>query len=520
MPRAAAVAAAVLLVAVASLPYRHDLGLYSSETDGVLWITRGAPWNPRLWHWVLADNHFVGWRPLTALSFTVNALLGGPEYAPGLYRWTDTLLHVAAALLMVPTGRALGLGPRAAWAAAFVFAGHPAAAEVVPYLSRRSYSLCVVASLGATLLHLRALRGGWGWGLGAALATGLAVAANEIAYLLVPWFLLLGLGARPPWGRLAGLWLAEVAAWAALFARRYAVVGKVGGYEFSDEGPERSFKVARETFEFLWIPTSTWQAPAWAASPWLIGGALLSAAGVVALAVGDRRADGAWRFLLLLLAHLLLYAWTGAWFFRMGYVPTVPLAWLLVATLARAGSLAGTRRLLALAPGFALAWIAARSPALLGVEPEALHFRERRHAQVAAMREDLAGLPERAVVFVVAPHAQLKESNPLWNSDARYAMKYLFLWGAAFGEARHLDVRPLAWVVAGDREDAVPELTDTGVRFPGGVDTWIWPARTKERRREAEPWEVDWSALRAASGGRPSWVYRAADFPRELRAVP
>lgn len=519
MPRVAPVAAAVLLVAVAFLPYRHDLGLYACETDAVLWMTRGAPWNPRLGHWILADNHFVGWRPLTALSFTVNALLAGPDYPPGVYRWTDTLLHVAAALLMVPTGRALGLGPRAAWAAALVFAGHPAA-EVVPYLSRRSYSLCVVASLGATLLHLRALRGGWGWGLGAVVATGLAVAANEIACLLLPWFLLLGLAARPPWGRLTGLWLAEVAAWAALFARRYQVVGKVGGYAFSDAGPERSLKVVRETFEFLWIPTSTWREPAWAASPLWLGAALLSAGGVVVLAARERRADGAWRFLLLFLAHLALYAWTGAWFFRMGYVPTVPLAWLLVATFRSAWALPGARRILALAPGFALGWIAARSPARVGVEPEALQFRERRHAQIAAMREDLAGLPPRAVVYVVAPHAQLQESNPLWNSDARYAMKYLYLWGSAFGEDRHLDVRPLAWVVTGGREDAVPELTETGVRFPGAVDTWLWPARKKERRREAEPWEVDWAALRAASGGRPTWVYRAADFPRELRRVP
>lgn len=520
MPRPLTVFFAALLGFVALFPYRHDLGLYSSETDGVLWILRGAPWNPKLWDWVGSENHFVGWRPLTALSFTANSALAGPAYPPGIYRWTDTLLHLLAAFLVVPAGRAVGLGPRSAWVAALVFAAHPAAAEVVPYLSRRSYTLCVVFSLVATLAHQRALRGGAGWGLLAALLTGLAITANELAYLLVPWFFLLGLAPGVSRVRAGLVWAGEVVAWAGLFRARYAVVGKVGGYEFDDAGPERSFRVAREAIEFLWVPTSTWGSPGWVDHPAFVAAWVGSVLGVVALAVADRRPEGAWRPLLLLLGHLALYAWTGAWFFRMGYVPGVALAWLLVGVTERAWAWGGRWRWALLAPGLALGWILSHSPALVGVEPHALEFRRARHAQITALKEDFEALPERAVVFLVAPHAQLRESNPLWNSDARYAMKYLTTWGLAFGEKRRLEVRPLAWVIPGPAGGWAPEATPNGIRFPARVDVWTWPARARDRRRREEPWEVPFAELRRVAGKRPAFVYFAAGLSRELVPVP
>lgn len=501
----------ILLIVLAVWPYRADLALHTSETDGVVWMTRGAPWNPGWLDWALHEAHFVGWRPLTALSFTLDGWIGGRGWPAAVYRVTDTLLHVLAVLGLWPVARALGLGPRAAFGAAALFALHPAAAEVVPYLSRRSYSLCAALGLAATFAHLRALAGGWGWRAAAVALTGLAIAANEVGYLLLPWHALLALTQAPPGRRwaAAGLWAAEVGGFAALFATRYAVVGRVGGYRLGDAGWGREVAVVRETLEFLWLPTSTWVAPAWASSPAFLGFGALTALAGGALALADRRRDGAWRPLVWLAGYLVVYAWTEAWFFRMGYLPAIPLALAVAAALERATG--GWRRAAGGLLAVGVGWIVLRSPVLGGVEPEALRFRQERHAVVEQLRADLAALPEAAVVYLVGPLVLARESNPLFAADARYGMKVLVLWARAWGEARRVDARPLGWVVPRRGEAPAPTVDAAGVTFPADTDVWLWPNRSDRKRREAAPFTVTWAELRRPTPRRPVYVYRLPD---------
>ncbi len=84
--------ALLLLLCAAVWPHRHVLTLLPVSRDAILWVTSADPSSPRFWDWTFTTRHFrVGYRPVTALSFTLDHLLAGTD--PLLYRCTDLILH-------------------------------------------------------------------------------------------------------------------------------------------------------------------------------------------------------------------------------------------------------------------------------------------------------------------------------------------------------------------------------------------------------------------------------------------
>ncbi|RMF86195.1 MAG: hypothetical protein D6744_00105, partial [Planctomycetota bacterium] len=82
----------LILAAAALWPYYEIIGFWPISRDATTWVLNGNP-NGEGWaEWVFRTRHFrVSYRPLTALSFTANYLLGGLAAWP--YRATDLLLH-------------------------------------------------------------------------------------------------------------------------------------------------------------------------------------------------------------------------------------------------------------------------------------------------------------------------------------------------------------------------------------------------------------------------------------------
>ena len=82
-----------LLCAVSVRPYLWVLTVWPVSRDATIWISRGVPSFSGWQEWVFRTNHFnVGYRPLTALSYTADYLIGGFTVLP--YRLTDVGLHL------------------------------------------------------------------------------------------------------------------------------------------------------------------------------------------------------------------------------------------------------------------------------------------------------------------------------------------------------------------------------------------------------------------------------------------
>lgn len=165
----------------------------------------------------------VAYRPLLPLSLSLDhALHGG---APAGYRLTNALLHVlgALALLLVAGELAAALGapgPRAAAAAAILFALHPVGGIPIQYVCVRDLQLATLFTLLGLAAHARLRRLGpsparrlapW-----ACLVLGMLAKTDAIALpaLFLAWDLLVARRAASdpdPWAR-AGLGLALAAA--------------------------------------------------------------------------------------------------------------------------------------------------------------------------------------------------------------------------------------------------------------------------------------------------------------------
>lgn len=90
------------------------------------------------------------YRPMTMLSYWLNALVGGHSVAS--FRWGNILLHASNALLLVALLRQRRLvGPRAAAVLALIWAVAPAASEPVLWISGRFDLLVVFFALMALL---------------------------------------------------------------------------------------------------------------------------------------------------------------------------------------------------------------------------------------------------------------------------------------------------------------------------------------------------------------------------------
>ena len=183
----ALVVLAVLLLAW--LPYGSLLGHLPWGPDAAKWLDRGSLDHPTWFDWVFRQQHFIGYRPVAALSFLLNWLVTG--YAPWGYRATDLALHAASAFALFDLYRQL-TGDRGAWGLVPVvlLCGHPATEEVVPFVARRSYLLASVFGLSGLGLAMRAARAQGSalvaWGVASGTSLTLAVLSNEGAYVLLP----------------------------------------------------------------------------------------------------------------------------------------------------------------------------------------------------------------------------------------------------------------------------------------------------------------------------------------------
>lgn len=383
-----------VLAVVATWPFRRQLHVWPIDDDAMQWMARGSEGNDWVWTYVFSKPHFIAYRPVAALSYWANSLVG---VEPWVYRGTDLVLHGLVVAAVAWFARVLadeeGRVSVVALLAAALFALHPVQEEIVPFLARRSYSLSMVFGLAALGVFVRAGRRGDGLSAQGALGAALLLAAlgsNEIAFVMVPIACLLGLHAA--WSRLGwrDLWrpcVLPVGVAVGMWFRRIAVLGDTGGYHkpyfasvragrkmIQRRGAEPTLaEVYDAAWTYLTTPVSLAGEDPWV--PWgpLVHGALAVAAGVALIGwAWHRREDPRARvgavFVVWLGGALTMCALSHVWFFRMGYAVALPYA-LGVAWLAGEALRASDRppwargAVLVLAGILAVPW-AARTPVL------------------------------------------------------------------------------------------------------------------------------------------------------------
>jgi hypothetical protein len=441
-----------LLVAVGLWPMLYVLNLAPVSRDEVLWITRGAYTSSRWWDWVLAQSHFVGYRPVTALSYTLDSLVGGFHMLP--YRATDLLLHAFAAVMVYLVYRRLT--PRLpAWgglvSVAF-FLAHPVTALVVPHLARRSYSLATaLALLGVWVLLGPARRGRELWGV---VALAAAALSNEAAIVAMPAAALaVGLreGGKAGW-RVLGL---TVGAGVLLLGARLSVLGGMGGYEV--EKGSRWALIVASTWKGLFglgvMRSGTEPLPDMLA-------ALLVFAAVSGLVLpmfardqpldeGARGSLVAWAWLV---AFTVVYLPQGVFFPRQLYMPLAPLALLLGIAAAEAAMPSSRERRWALLGALTLcaAAFAWQSPVLRGPDPMQYACWRKNDALVREMEAKLTELPPRAVIHTLIPYYDRPDIEALRahdEEDSRMVGKQTLTWithvyGLKFAETIFVSADP------------------------------------------------------------------------------
>ncbi len=521
-PRARA--ALALAAALAVWPYLSTLGYGPMALDSVFWITRGSPNAEGWWRWALGSAHFIGYRPVNALSFTV---LGAAGDGTLLQRCFDLALHVANGLLLYAVARrAVRLPAWAALLAACTFLWHPVAEEVVPWLARRHYALATAFSLG-TLLLLGGGRPSRGRALAAGGCLGAALLSNEVAYataLALPawaW-------ATAPRGpqRMRGALLAclpAAAVGALALGIRALVVGGVGGYT-ATAGPERVAQVVATFWQDLVA-----FAPVYGAQP---GDLPLPLLGVAALAIGALalrslaaaragRPDGVLGLVLggWLVAASVLLASQRVWFSRELY-PFVPIfaLWLAVGCRDIVSHATGGARAAWLASPVALLLVLAlHSPAVQGPDALRLARWQETQAVLEELGDELERADEPAFVGLVLPYREdLVRRNPLRprataTGPPRWSRIPAAWLGARFAERGH---RLQTLVLLPASADTWPEarLSDDGseLRVPRQPAPKVLTAPPLSARPEGEGLALSLVPLLRVAGAE-SWLYLRGD---------
>lgn len=416
----------LLLVLILGIwPWLHLVDLIPYGSDAAKWVQRTHPSHPTWSDYVFFEKHFVGYRPVAALTYTLSGLISG--YEPWAYRLVDIALHASVGALLFALYRAL-TGDRSPWGLLppLIFFVHPASEDVVTYLARRSYSLACVLALGGLLAFIRTARNPdrpWApstWLAAALLVLGLL--SNETAGVAVALLPILALHLRPdPSVSLPRALLPTIPALigtALVLASRWMILGYVvGGYEkryfaFTRNGRNLLRQVDDaaylQVFEAALRYTAFPTAGSGEQALWL-GTALgaVIAVGVVAFYAWHSlyTPARAWRteadrlpavLLAWLLGYALLYALTRNWFWRQGYPMVLPLS-LLATVVARQTFTAHApwwRTALQTLPQAALllslSW---HSPTLFGPTPEKRSKPERLTQTVRGVLQDLRAKP-------------------------------------------------------------------------------------------------------------------------------
>ncbi|MBX2803007.1 MAG: hypothetical protein KTR31_35315 [Myxococcales bacterium] len=470
-----------LLLVAGFLPYVLLLGQLPWGPDAAKWVELGSLERNGWWSWAVSTKHFVGYRPVTALTFVLNHALTG--YASVGYRAFDLALHLGTGALVWVVYRQL-TGDRSAFVAVAVVLlfGHPATEEVVPYVARRSYLLATCFGLGAlAILGRQVLRPGRGWlaAWGAGLCLALAVLSNEVAYVLLPLTPLWVLHLAAPPDRRAALWLV-VPCWAlcALAVVRRFTVLKVwgGGYQkryfahLSDQGRPgwlelqqwRPRKIMEACWAYTLDPHAVDGTPALFTG---VGASILLALATVWLLWTcwvlpvlryDERAGRARAFLgIWMLGATLVVVLSQTWFWRQAYMLLPPMGMLLAITLSDAWRRRGERSLPTWVGGGMAAVLfftmVFRGPLLRGGMDQGVHSGRIDGTQLArqvhTLVEDLQG-PGR--VYLVLPI----------RGPAAHIVR---IWGDRYGASRELTFRLLAHLgPGGDPETAEITVEEEG----------------------------------------------------------
>ena len=140
------------------------------------------------------------YRPVVTLAFALDYSVSG--WGARGYGWTNLSLYVLCAAAVAMLALALGLPPRAALLAAFLWAANPHGINMaILWLSGRTATLLTLCSVLAAIAFLRR------WYGTAAILIALALLSKEEAvllpFVLLAWTSIRGRDARPPWRAIA-----------------------------------------------------------------------------------------------------------------------------------------------------------------------------------------------------------------------------------------------------------------------------------------------------------------------------
>lgn len=413
-----------LLCGVAALPYLDLLPLGPVALDSAEWIVRGSTTNPDWREWVFATQHFgVGYRPVAALSFTINQGVGG--FAPWIFRATDLLLHLISGLLVYTLYVALSHRDArrrmGGLVAAAIFLVHPAVQDVLPILARRSYLLANLFSLAALWVLARSLaRHGVGASAGPGIASGLllslALFSNEssaISILLVPAVAAAVLSTTA-WRNVLAASAVPLAISGFAVALRLTLLAGVGGYDVGASSLSRAGAICAAAWQGIGGVNGGEAAPALVVLLFLLLAAIGSRTGRAFSQPGENRNAGLLLGAAWLMGTTVLYASQGVWYPRQTYLMLAPLA-LVVSALAVGTLGTDARAWVERAPALllcgALLWL---SPVSQGVDALLLDRLEARNARITEMKRVLDTAETPALVQLVIPFQRSEgPRNPL-----------------------------------------------------------------------------------------------------------
>lgn len=182
-----------------------------AHLEAGLAIARPSQWASLLTHGFAGTGYY---RPLMALSLSIDALVGGPF----VFHLASIAWHALAAVLVLRVADVLGLTRRAALVAGVLFAVHPVSALVADAIAFRSEAMIAAALLAFVWAHEKKRP------VLAALALLVGALTKETAFVLAPLFVVALELSRTPrdLGARKGVFAAEGAAFALAIALRLA----------------------------------------------------------------------------------------------------------------------------------------------------------------------------------------------------------------------------------------------------------------------------------------------------------
>ena len=423
MNRATQVILLAVILVLGSVPMWPTLGYAPMTADPGVWIGAGATSSAGWLDWVFASDHFAWYRPLPALSFSLNQLVGGHD--PLGYRLVDLVLHLGVIAVTFALARQLRpSAPVTAIIAAALVAAHAGTNEVVPFMARRSYSMGMLAALGGLVVLTSAVRRPGGASLGHGVLVALCFVAgvysNEgtiVVIALAPfvaWLVTLEAGRPHREWLMAAIPSVVLLALALLW--RHQVLGGIGGYSEEAYADNTHASVWNDSSRLLLATPNLARILGegeWIGIVVLAVGGLLALRGTVLAFV--RRDDPGERLVLVLTAwvvlNLALFAVTRSWFARQIYLVIPPLA--LLAALMIEQGLRNPRvpRLAALPAVLVLLGLLATSPVLHGQPGWRRSSWQQRDAVIRHLLDGLEGVDGPARVALALPNLRPKAGS-------------------------------------------------------------------------------------------------------------